>query len=63
MSADELPFKVLCKSTLPFFETIAGFDYEGPARWYAEECAKTNPHMRYRIRDCVSGTESDDVQP
>lgn len=44
-----LQFFVMCKSTLRFFETIAGFDF-GPAAFaYMDECAARNPGFEYKV--------------
>lgn len=44
-----LSYFVECKSTYPFFERIAGFDCEPPARRYAEACAQGGPANEYRV--------------
>lgn len=46
----KLPYRVECKSSYPFFEVIAAFDCEGPARGYARDCAATNPKFEYRVK-------------
>lgn len=46
---NHLPYKVECKSTYPFFETIAAFDCENPALNYASDCRSTNPTFEYRV--------------
>lgn len=48
--AAALPFKVECRSTAAFFELIASFNCENPARWYAAQCAKDNPQFAYRVK-------------
>lgn len=45
----KLPYKVECRSSLPFFELIAAFDCEPPAHHYAADCKKTNPAFEYRV--------------
>ena len=50
MATAALPFKVECKSTYPFFETIAAFNCESPAKWYAAKCSATNPQFEYRVK-------------
>ncbi len=51
--AAKLPYKVECKSSYPFFETIAAFDCESPALAYAADCAATaknrNLSFEYRV--------------
>jgi hypothetical protein len=49
MSRVSLPFKVECKSTYPFYETIAAFDCEPAARAYAHNCAEANEAFTYRV--------------
>lgn len=44
-----LPYKVQCKSSYPFFEVIAAFDCKPPALAYALDCAKTNPAYKYKV--------------
>ncbi len=48
MSRNTLPFTVECKSTYPFFERIAAFNCEPPARRYTKECA-AQPQNQYRV--------------
>lgn len=45
----KLPYKVECRSSLPFFELIAAFDCEPPALAYAKDCARTNPAFKYKV--------------
>lgn len=45
----KLPYKVECKSSLPFFELIAAFDCEQAAKAYAEECERVNRRFQYRV--------------
>jgi hypothetical protein len=47
--SSKLPYVIECKSTLPFFEVIAGFNCEPPARRYAQACAKGGPQNEYRV--------------
>lgn len=47
--ASKLPYVLECKSTYPFFETIAAFDCEPPAKKYAAACAEANPQNTYRV--------------
>ena len=47
--ARKCPYVVECKSNGVFFEEIAAFNCEGPAKWYAGECGKTNPRNEYRV--------------
>lgn len=49
MSRNALPYVVECKSTYPFFETIAAFNVECAAHRYAAECSATNPQFEYRV--------------
>lgn len=46
----ELPYKIECKSTLAFYETIAAFNCERAALAYAGECALTNMNFSYRVK-------------
>ena len=46
---DQLPYKVECKSSYPFFETIAAFNYDDVAFGYADSCAEVNPSFEYRV--------------
>ena len=44
------PYKVECKSSYPFFETIAAFNLESAAQRYAKECADAvGPLFEYRV--------------
>ncbi len=45
----ELSYIIECKSTYPFFETIAAFNVSRAAEAYANECRATNPKYEYRI--------------
>jgi hypothetical protein len=45
----DLSYLVECKSTYPFFETIAAFNVRRAAEAYVLECAKVNPTFTYRI--------------
>jgi hypothetical protein len=45
-----LPYVVECKSTFAFYETIAAFDVEQAAHWYAAQCAEVNPRFTYRVK-------------
>lgn len=45
----KLPYKVECKSSYPFFETIAAFDVEQAAKGYASECSLVNNSFTYRV--------------
>ena len=47
--ASKLPYVLECKSSYPFFETIAAFDCEPPAKKYAASCAEANPTNTYRV--------------
>lgn len=47
---DQLPFLVECKSTYPFWETIAAFNSEVVARRYAEDCQQANRSYEYRVQ-------------
>lgn len=47
--ATTLPFVVECKSTYPFFETIAAFNVRQAADAYVRECGQTNPGYTYRV--------------
>lgn len=49
----QLPYRVRCKSTYPFFEVIAAFNIERAAVAYAEECKEANPRFTYRV--CLRG--------
>ena len=49
MTRNQLPYKVECKSTYPFFEVIAGFNCEPPARRYAQACAEGGTENEYRV--------------
>lgn len=49
MSRNGLPYHVECKSTHPFFELIAAFDCEPPARAYAQACAENSQDNEYRV--------------
>lgn len=51
MADNPIPFQVECKSTYPFFETIAAFDHIKVAYRYAQDCLQTNPRFEYRLRD------------
>ena len=44
----KLPYKVECKSSYPFFETIAAFDCEQAARTYVLDCSLANPSFTYQ---------------
>lgn len=46
-----LPFFVECKSTHPFFETIAQFDCRPAAEGYVASCSTANPAFEYRITE------------
>lgn len=55
----KLPYRVECKSSYPFFETIAAFDCRPPAETYAMKCRETNPNFEYRVRNAwVRGEDS-----
>lgn len=43
------PYVVECKSTYPFFETIAAFNVDSVAEAYARDCRETNPQFVYRV--------------
>lgn len=45
----KLPYKVECKSTYEFFETIAAFDCQQAAFAYAQRCASGNLRSDYRV--------------
>ena len=45
----KLPYQVQCKSTYPFFETIAAFDCQQAAFAYAVECATVNLKFDYQM--------------
>lgn len=45
-----LPYKVECKSSYPFFETIAALDCEPVAIGYADQCRTANPNFTYRVK-------------
>lgn len=52
MSVTKLPFSVYCNQCphrTQFWERIAAFNVESAAKWYAQECAKTNPQFGYRV--------------
>ena len=49
MARGSLPYKVECKSTFVFFETIAAFDCEPAAVGYMHDCAASNPQNSYRV--------------
>jgi hypothetical protein len=49
MTSPKLPYQVQCKSTYPFFETIAAFDSERVAFAYASECAGYNLKFDYQM--------------
>lgn len=44
-----LAHAVLCKSTYPFFETIAAFDCEPAADIYMRACRSANPRYEYKV--------------
>lgn len=46
----KLPYKVECRSTLPYFETIAAFDCYSAAIDYVETCAKAHPSWQYAMK-------------
>lgn len=46
-----LLYKIECKSTLPYFETIAAFDCYEAAACYAKRCAKLNPDYCYVVKN------------
>jgi hypothetical protein len=50
---NKLKYRVDCKSTYPFWETIAAFDCRPPAEAYARECAEANPQYEYRVRNAL----------
>lgn len=52
---NEIPFEVRCRSSYPFFETIAAFDHIKIAYRYAQDCKKTNPTFEYQLRHAESG--------
>lgn len=45
----KLPYVLECKSTYPFFETIAAFDCEAAARAYGQKCSEASPEYTYRV--------------
>jgi len=45
----KLPYVVECKSSYPFFETIAAFNCKSVALSYASECFTSNPSFVYRV--------------
>lgn len=46
----DLPYKVECKSSRPYYELIAAFDCEAAAVDYAGECALTNMRNSYVVK-------------
>lgn len=46
-----LAFHVECKSSRPFFETIAQFDCRPAAEGYVATCSTVNPAFTYRITE------------
>jgi len=50
MSRTVLHAKVECKSTYPFFETIAAFNSVKVAYRYARNCFEYNPDFEYRVK-------------
>jgi hypothetical protein len=49
MPRNKLPYVVECKSTYPFFETIAAFNVDIAAMSYALDCKLANPSLEYRV--------------
>jgi hypothetical protein len=49
MPRNKLPYVVECKSTYPFFETIAAFNVDIAAMSYAYDCKLVHPDFEYRV--------------
>lgn len=50
-----LPYRVECKSSYPFYELIAAFNVEAAAIGYTDECATANADTTYEYRVTKNG--------